>query len=368
MSTINSNESRTPVSAALQLRVSTPNPYNVGRNNFNNNNAIIFGQILSLLIAILQRLVGQINPSTPTPTPAPTPTPTPTPSPNTVLPLTDKQWNNVRTLLGYQASSAVSTDVVDTNGDGKVSAGDTIQLYGGITGGSIGSTQLTEAGAAVVNSPVQVKNLPLTSTQLQNLNNLFNIDNTVVGPRIIDVDGNGSVNAGDVVAYGGSGLSANMNTRLLSASDSSAINAGFVVNNASTLAVNRARWNDNNGGENGRYAYTIQYNGFTAPDYRRPIKVLVENGQPSKMIYGDDGSAVPAERQASVKSINDLFDLVQNAYDNNAERVDVSYDTMYGYPTSIYIDRSSQIADEEAGYTVSGLTFLGPYDSSTLGF
>jgi hypothetical protein len=53
-------------------------------------------------------------------------------------------------------------------------------------------------------------------------------------------------------------------------------------------------------------------------------------------------------------TIDDLFAVVERAIAANAAQVDVSYDPARGYPTSIAIDGSTRIADDEIGYTVSG--------------
>ncbi len=51
-------------------------------------------------------------------------------------------------------------------------------------------------------------------------------------------------------------------------------------------------------------------------------------------------------------TIDGLFDLLEDAYDQDAARVDVDFDASRGYPTSIWIDYSEMIADEELGFTL----------------
>ena len=52
-------------------------------------------------------------------------------------------------------------------------------------------------------------------------------------------------------------------------------------------------------------------------------------------------------------SVDDLFKQIDEAISNGAEKVQVEYDPQFGFPTSIYIDRSSMIADEESSIKVS---------------
>ena len=52
------------------------------------------------------------------------------------------------------------------------------------------------------------------------------------------------------------------------------------------------------------------------------------------------------------RTIDGLFDLVQDAYDQNAHEVQVDFDPGRGYPTRIWIDYVEMMADEEMGFTL----------------
>lgn len=98
------------------------------------------------------------------------------------------------------------------------------------------------------------------------------------------------------------------------------------------------------------YSMTLSRSCFCGPDHLGPFQVEVENGV---VVFATrDGEAVPLDR---VLTVEDLFDLLEEAYDTDAERVDVEYDAAFGFPTSLYIDQSRGIADEEIGYTVTDL-------------
>ncbi len=86
------------------------------------------------------------------------------------------------------------------------------------------------------------------------------------------------------------------------------------------------------------------------PDYTGPFTVAVRDGEVASVTL--DGTAVPAERGMSVE---DLFDLLEDAYAREAEVVEVTFDEALGYPTAINIDYSSMMADEEIAYGVSDL-------------
>jgi hypothetical protein len=52
------------------------------------------------------------------------------------------------------------------------------------------------------------------------------------------------------------------------------------------------------------------------------------------------------------RTIDGLFDLVQDAYDRDAHEVQVEFDPSRGYPTRVWIDYVLMIADEEMGFTL----------------
>lgn len=98
------------------------------------------------------------------------------------------------------------------------------------------------------------------------------------------------------------------------------------------------------------YSMTLTRTCFCPEDYRGPFQVTVEAGEVAEVRF--QNRDLPTERAVSV---DDLFDLLQTAYDEGAARVNATYHPTLGYPTSLYIDRSEQIADEEVGYTVENL-------------
>jgi hypothetical protein len=68
-----------------------------------------------------------------------------------------------------------------------------------------------------------------------------------------------------------------------------------------------------------------------------------------------EGEPIETDRVLTVEA---LLELLQDAYARGAERVDVTYDPEWGYPTSLYIDYDARIADEEVGYEVATLEAL----------
>ncbi len=103
------------------------------------------------------------------------------------------------------------------------------------------------------------------------------------------------------------------------------------------------------------YAYTLEVSCF-CPDAGVPIRVTVQDGETSNAVYGQKGAAFQ-EGDAAPEywelSINDIIEELNAATD--AEDVQVEWPDGQDYPTSVSIDQSSQIADEEIGYTISNV-------------
>ena len=59
------------------------------------------------------------------------------------------------------------------------------------------------------------------------------------------------------------------------------------------------------------------------------------------------------EIHRGILSINDLFKEIEKASNQNVAVLEATYDSFYGFPTKLYIDRDERIADEEMRYSIS---------------
>lgn len=104
------------------------------------------------------------------------------------------------------------------------------------------------------------------------------------------------------------------------------------------------------------YTLTQKASCFCTPEYTRPIKysVISNSVYSDWAVYADgSGGAVTGTMVPTLHTVDQAFALIQDAIDNKAESVTVEYDSMLWYPTSISIDRSKMIADEEQYFTFS---------------
>lgn len=66
-------------------------------------------------------------------------------------------------------------------------------------------------------------------------------------------------------------------------------------------------------------------------------------------------TGAPVDASFLVKTINDLFEIVEDAAKQEAHRLDVAYDSTFGYPTYVSIDYDVRLADEEVTYVAENL-------------
>ncbi len=100
------------------------------------------------------------------------------------------------------------------------------------------------------------------------------------------------------------------------------------------------------------YTYTGAWTCFCPQEYLADTRVIVEGGQVTAVESADPGfDTIPApERFVPVEG---LFALVREAIDQNAARIEVSYDETYGYPVDLFIDHDERMADEETRFAIS---------------
>jgi uncharacterized protein DUF6174 len=100
------------------------------------------------------------------------------------------------------------------------------------------------------------------------------------------------------------------------------------------------------------YQYTFRRSCFCTPESREPAVVTVRAGS----IVSVESVATGAPQDpAFYFTIEGLFDLLDEAIDQEAARVSASYHSGLGYPTTAYIDRSEMIADEELGFDATDM-------------
>jgi hypothetical protein len=118
------------------------------------------------------------------------------------------------------------------------------------------------------------------------------------------------------------------------------------------LQTQQARWRDRHLTD---YQFTLQIRIFAPPPANQPLQVTVKQGKIVKIVNLSDNRQIPLTTQPEVKTIDQLFAIVDGAIQQNVEKLDVTYHPDLGYPTQIEIDPLLIRADDEVGYFISDL-------------
>jgi hypothetical protein len=105
------------------------------------------------------------------------------------------------------------------------------------------------------------------------------------------------------------------------------------------------------------YAFEFTPNCFCALGGQH-IRVTVDNGAVIRARVLSTDAPVAAYLFASIPTIPELFDVIENAFSRDAHDIEASYDGTYGYPVNVAIDYDPNAIDEEYGFTISGFTSL----------
>jgi hypothetical protein len=104
------------------------------------------------------------------------------------------------------------------------------------------------------------------------------------------------------------------------------------------------------------YTYTLQRTAFAPPQYTAAVIVVVRGGQVISQTYQQTGQPVTPLNTAWWPTIDGLFDILQDAYDRNAEVIQVTYDPTYGFPTWANIDYDTGLGDDEHSFGAGTFT------------
>jgi hypothetical protein len=115
------------------------------------------------------------------------------------------------------------------------------------------------------------------------------------------------------------------------------------------LRQNRERWVDHN---IANYRYTLQTHCLCPPEYGQLVVIEVRDNRMVSITSALDSSSVDNQGFDHIDTIEKLFNIIQDAIDNDAYNIEVSYDPDFGYPRQVSIDYEEKIADEEMRYEV----------------
>jgi hypothetical protein len=103
----------------------------------------------------------------------------------------------------------------------------------------------------------------------------------------------------------------------------------------------RQRWN-----AVGITSYQYQYRRicFCAPPATARVRVTVRGDRVVEVVLVESGQSVDPD---GYPTIDEIFGQIGEALSNDADIVEVSYDSALAYPVDVYLDPSTGLADEE---------------------
>ena len=107
------------------------------------------------------------------------------------------------------------------------------------------------------------------------------------------------------------------------------------------LAEARALWEANKPAD---YQYVIQISCFCPEEYTQPVNVQVQNGY----YFSAEGELSVSETYiAQYGSVEAIFDVIDKAYQDGADEVNVEYDPNFGVPLRFSIDPMKDALDDQ---------------------
>ena len=100
------------------------------------------------------------------------------------------------------------------------------------------------------------------------------------------------------------------------------------------------------------YRYGVERLCFCGVEARGPVRVTVAGDDVTDRTYIDSGETVPGLFEDLFPTVDGLFDVLRDAIEREAHRIDVTYDPISGVPLDVFIDYQQNVADEELGFSV----------------
>ena len=97
----------------------------------------------------------------------------------------------------------------------------------------------------------------------------------------------------------------------------------------------------------GSYRFTWRRSCECSTESTTPIRITVQQGNIISAINLETNQPVASDTLGALQTIEGVFDTIEDAYNENAASINVSYDPTTNYPISVGIDYDLGIADEE---------------------
>jgi len=122
------------------------------------------------------------------------------------------------------------------------------------------------------------------------------------------------------------------------------------------LTQNTQKWNAQ---KITHYRMSLSVGNIEVIRNRIPLMIEIDHGKVVSVLDNQGHPAPDLETLAEeFAGMDKLFDFVDHSIKTGAAQVEVTYDPTYGYPRSIYVDRSRQVPDDEFTLTIDWFEVL----------
>ena len=103
------------------------------------------------------------------------------------------------------------------------------------------------------------------------------------------------------------------------------------------------------------YQFNFQWNCFCVPEHVAPVNISVRENRIGSAAFVEDNVPVAVEGLKRYRTIDGLFDLLQEGIDKNAHTISAEYHSELGYPIKGSIDYEKDKIDEELSFEIDSL-------------
>ena len=104
------------------------------------------------------------------------------------------------------------------------------------------------------------------------------------------------------------------------------------------------------------YQFNFQWICYCSPEYVDPVNISVRENRIDDAVFVEDEVPVAVEGLERYRTIEGLFDLLQEGIDENAHTISAHYHSELGYPVKASIDYEEDSVDEELGFEIDSLS------------
>jgi len=101
------------------------------------------------------------------------------------------------------------------------------------------------------------------------------------------------------------------------------------------------------------YSFDFRWICFCIPDYLEPVNISVKNGVISQIISIKESKVIQGNQASFFKTIDGLFDYIQDMIECNAYRITIDYHDHIGFPLEGDVDKNKLVVEDEESFIVS---------------